>query len=108
MTIVWGLLFGSIARALLRSVAAFSSSDIFKYAFDLLNRALMLQGSTSRIFVQSLEASKYSPILNLQAALFKLQVNLKEAARFFSSSLKVWSNSMYFKAYWRPAEISLS
>lgn len=49
--------------------------------------------------MHSLVASVYSSNLSLQAALFKLQDNLKVLAWPFSPSLNVWSNSMYFTAY---------
>lgn len=42
------LLFGSRARACLMSISAFSSSDILKYAWDLLKSALVLHGSMPR------------------------------------------------------------
>lgn len=41
------LLFGSIVRAVLISASAFSSSDVLRYAWDLLYRALTLNGSCS-------------------------------------------------------------
>jgi hypothetical protein len=50
------------------------------------------------IFVHSIEASRYSPNLSLQAALFKLLDNHSAFATDFSSSLKEWSNSTYVAA----------
>lgn len=49
-------------------------------------------------FVQSVEASRQSPNLSLQAALFKLLDNHSAFATDFSSSLKEWSNSTYVAA----------
>jgi len=46
-----------------------------------------LKLGSERTFVQSFEASMYSPNLSLQAALFKLQDKRKVLERCFSSSL---------------------
>jgi hypothetical protein len=48
----------------------------------------METGKGASTFVQSPEASKNSPSLSLQAALFKLHDNHKALARDFSVSVK--------------------
>mmetsp|Transcript_20256 Transcript_20256/g.28043 ORF Transcript_20256/g.28043 Transcript_20256/m.28043 type:complete len:262 (-) Transcript_20256:460-1245(-) len=101
------LLEASCSKRSLRSWQARSGSSRAEWACALLKSAFVLLGSISSALPQEPLVSAHSPSFSWTAALFRCSGSLAFFARVFSSSVKLWSDSMvdsalpyFFMARW--------
>jgi hypothetical protein len=89
------LLFGSMVRAVLISASAFSSSDILRYAWDLLYRAFTLNGSCSMTWYKAKRYKEGIHIIKLkhsQLLVIKPKARLSMPLRV---QVLIWEASCY-------------